>query len=114
MKTPNFHIFYKNNFGASEATLTVVGDFDEELINKTVESHFGSWKSPSKYERIDDPYMEVKPEEVEINTPDKSNSMFFAGMPVKVNDSHEDYAAMMIGNYMLGGGFLNSRLATTW
>ena len=28
--------FYKNNFGASEATLTVVGDFDEELINKTV------------------------------------------------------------------------------
>ena len=33
-------------------------------------------------------------------------------MPLKVNDSHEDYAAMVIGNYMLGGGFLNSRLAT--
>jgi len=104
--------FYKNNFGASEATISVVGDFDEDLIGKTVKEHFGSWNSPAKYQRITDPYVEIKSEEVEINTPDKSNSMFFAGMPVKVNDSHEDYAAMMIGNYMLGGGFLNSRLAT--
>jgi zinc protease len=33
-------------------------------------------------------------------------------MSLPVNDSHEDYAALVIGNYMLGGGFLNSRLAT--
>lgn len=38
--------------------------------------------------------------------------MFLAGMNLQVNDTHPDYAALMIGNYMLGGGFLNSRLAT--
>ena len=104
--------FYKDNYGASEATISVVGDFDEALIKKTLDGHFGQWESAGKYERITDPYMEIKPEQKEIETPDKSNSMFFAGMPVKVNDNHDDYAAMMIGNYMLGGGFLNSRLAT--
>ncbi|NNF20812.1 MAG: insulinase family protein [Saprospiraceae bacterium] len=112
LKIEDVKDFYNTFYGASDATFSVVGDFDEELIRNKLDAHFGDWKSGSKYIRITDPYIEINPEEAEINTPDKSNSMFFAGMPVKVNDSHEDYAAMMIGNYMLGGGFLNSRLAT--
>ncbi len=104
--------FYNTFYGASEATVSVVGDFDEGSIKENIDGHFGSWESTSPYKRITDPYKEIASNEAEINTPDKSNSMFFAGMPVHVNDNHEDYAAMMIGNYMLGGGFLNSRLAT--
>lgn len=103
--------FYKDYYGTSEGTLSVVGDFDEADIKTRLDKHFGSWKSNSKYRRIEYPYVAITPDESEINTPDKANSMFFAGMPVKVNDSHEDYAAMVLGNYMLGGGFLNSRLA---
>ncbi|MBC7884434.1 MAG: insulinase family protein, partial [Saprospiraceae bacterium] len=74
--------------------------------------YFGNWKSPSKYERITDPYMAIKPVDENINTPDKPNAMFFASLPLQINDSHPDYAAMVIGNFMIGGGFLNSRLAT--
>jgi zinc protease len=29
-----------------------------------------------------------------------------------ISKDHPDYAALVMGNYMLGGGFLNSRLAT--
>ena len=61
---------------------------------------------------ITDPYMPIKPVDENINTPDKANAMFFASLPLQINDSHPDYAAMVIGNFMLGGGFLNSRLAT--
>ncbi len=104
--------FYDKFFGASEATLSVVGDFDEKAIHKKNEEIFGDWTSGESYERIDYPFNETKPNSADIETPDKANSMFFAGMEVPVNDSHEDYAAMMIGNYILGGGFLNSRLAT--
>lgn len=46
-----------------------------------------------------------------INTPDKANAMFFAGMNIKMKNDHPDYPALLLGNYMLGGGFLNSRLA---
>ena len=46
-----------------------------------------------------------------IETPDKPNALFVAGMNLKVRDDSKDYAALTLGNYMLGGGFLNSRLA---
>jgi len=104
--------FYKENYGASEATVAIVGDFDKDKASQKLTKYFGNWKSPSKYERITDPYIEIKPVDENINTPDKANAMFFASLPLQINDSHPDYPAMVIGNFMLGGGFLNSRLAT--
>ena len=104
--------FHKEFYGGSETTITVVGDFNETAILDKVKDQYAAWESSKPYERITDPYTELQPADEVIETPDKSNAMFFAGMPVKVNDSHEDYAAMVIGNYILGGGFLNSRLAT--
>ncbi len=104
--------FWSEFYGGENATLSIVGDFDEDAILSKIEKQYSSWKSKTKYERITDPYLEIKAADKNIETPDKSNAMFFAGMPVKVNDEHQDYAAMVIGNYILGGGFLNSRLAT--
>ncbi|MFN8337613.1 MAG: pitrilysin family protein [Saprospiraceae bacterium] len=104
--------FYKEFYGASEATASIVGDFDKKSANEKLTKYFGNWKNPSKYERITDPYREIKPTDENINTPDKANAMFFASQPLQINDSHHDYPAMVIGNFMIGGGFLNSRLAT--
>jgi zinc protease len=47
-----------------------------------------------------------------FETPDKANAFFLAGLNLNVRDDDPDYAALVLGNYMLGGGFLNSRLAT--
>jgi len=47
-----------------------------------------------------------------INTPDKANANFVAGYGYAMRNDHPDYPALTIGGYMLGGGFLNSRLAT--
>jgi len=104
--------FHEENFGASEATVAVVGDFDEAVVQKKIDTHFGSWENPSNYIRLKEDYKEVKAQDVNLETPDKANAMFFAGMNLPINDSHPDYPALMLGNYMLGGGFLNSRLAT--
>jgi zinc protease len=104
--------FHEGFYGASEATISVVGDFDKEAIKKDIETYYGDWENPVKYVRISDPYIANKKGEEEINTPDKANSMFFTGMTMPVGDDHEDYASLLIGNYILGGGFLNSRLAT--
>ncbi len=104
--------FHKDNFGASEATVSIVGDFDEAKVKAKVEDHFGSWENPSTYVRLKDEYKDIKPQDVNMETPDKANAMFFAGMNLPVSDTHPDYPALVLGNYMLGGGFLNSRLAT--
>jgi zinc protease len=57
-------------------------------------------------------YKEIPPLQQSFETPDKANAFFIAGLPLNVRDDDPDYPALVLGNYMLGGGFLNSRLAT--
>ncbi|MCB0637073.1 MAG: insulinase family protein, partial [Lewinella sp.] len=104
--------FHESFYGASDATIGIVGDFDEAAVTEALNRNFRSWSSPSGYERLVDPYYEVKPEDVEVETPDKANAMFLAGMNIEMDQDDPDYPAMVLGNFMLGGGFLNSRLAT--
>lgn len=104
--------FYKDFYGASSGTMAVVGDFDGAAIKKVAQQEFGNWKTPTPFKRIPSVYTEVKPTNEKINAPDKANATFFGGMNIKMRNDNADYPAMVIANYMLGGGFLNSRLAT--
>ncbi len=47
-----------------------------------------------------------------ILTPEKANAVYVAGFGFPMRDDDPDYPALSLGGYMLGGGFLNSRLAT--
>lgn len=104
--------FYKDYYGANESTLVIVGDHDTEEVKPILDKYFGDWKSTKKYERITDPYISIQPIDENIETPDKANAFFFASQTLPIGDTHPDYPALVMGNFMLGGGFLNSRLAT--
>lgn len=103
--------FYKDFYGASNGQMTVVGDFDEKEISALTQELFGNWKSPNGYTRIKTEYNAIAPINKSIETPDKANAFFLARLNVKIRDDNADYPALTLGNYMLGGGFLNSRLA---
>ena len=47
-----------------------------------------------------------------ILTPDKANAVYIAGYGFPMRDDDPEYPAVGIGGYIMGGGFLNSRLAT--
>ncbi len=104
--------FYKDFYGASNGQMTVVGDFDEKEISALTQEIFGNWKSPQPFTRIKGEYRAISPINKSFETPDKANAFFIARLNLKVRDDNPDYAALALGNYMLGGGFLNSRLAT--
>jgi len=104
--------FYKNFYGASHGELAVVGDFDPAEVKKAAAELFGNWKSAAKYERIKMGFQKVPAVNETIETPDKANAVFIAGLRLNLSDRDPDYPALVFGNYMLGGGFLNSRLAT--
>lgn len=112
LKLSDIKDFYKNFVGASFATTAVVGDFEKAQVEKTLKESFGDWKSPSPYKRIETNYVPVNAGTETINTPDKANAAYVAGYGFQMNRDNPDYAAVQIGGYMLGGGFLNSRLAT--
>jgi zinc protease len=104
--------FHSDFYGASNGEAAVVGDFDAKEIGKLIAELFNSWKSPRPYSRLVTAFKEVAPINQSFETPDKANAMFIAGMRLNLRDDDPDYAALLLGNYMLGQGTLNSRLAT--
>ena len=103
--------FYKDFYGASNGQMTVVGDFDEKEVSALTQELFGNWKSVNAFTRIKAEYRAIEPINTSLETPDKANAVFVARMNIKMRDDNPDYPALVLGNYMLGGGFLSSRLA---
>jgi zinc protease len=72
----------------------------------------GNWKSPLPFARVVTKAATVAAINEAIQTPDKANAFFVGGFNFEFRDDNPDYPALVLANYMLGGGFLNSRLAT--
>ncbi|HKJ00993.1 MAG TPA: pitrilysin family protein, partial [Longimicrobiales bacterium] len=103
--------FHHDFYGPQAGNLVVVGDFDPAEVRAAIEKAFGDWTSPHPYERIASRFRDVPADEIVIETPDKANAFFLAQQNLELTDTDPDYAALTLAGEMLGGGFLNSRLA---
>ncbi|MDB5234891.1 MAG: pseudouridine synthase [Hymenobacter sp.] len=114
LKVEDVRAFYKNFYGAQAATLAVVGAYDEPALRKVVKSQLATWKAPKAYTRIPLHMFEntATAKAQAIQTDDKANAMFVTFLKYPLRDDDADYAALYMANYILGDGFLNSRLAT--
>jgi zinc protease len=102
---------YRDYLGSQAGELTIVGDFDSEACLPILKDSLAGWKAAKPYARIATPLSaEVAGSEHTINTPDKANATFTAGLLFPMRDDDRDYAAVLIGNYIFGGGTLSSRL----
>ncbi len=104
--------YYEDVYGGGNLIFSASGDMDVEAVKEALTRNFGDWTSPTNYERIAREFRAVKPDMVKMETPDKANAWFVAVQTLPIKDENPDYPALVMGNYMLGGGFLNSRLAT--
>ena len=103
--------FYQQFYGASVGEIAVSGQFNVPEITKLATELFGNWKSPGSYSRLLSSYRKIDPADQKIETPDKQNAVFLAAEPLKMSDEDPDYAAVMMANYMFGGGSLGTRLS---
>ncbi len=104
--------FHEQFYGATAATAAVVGDFDEVTTRGALGAILAGWSAPQPFARAPDQYFDVPAVTRRIQTPDKANATLMAGVNLPLRDDDPDYPALVLANYMLGGGFLNSRLAT--
>ena len=104
--------YYAKVYGAHCGEAAVVGDFDPAEIEKVLTETLGDWKSPVAYERIPGQYFDVPALNKEVSVKDKANATLVGGLNLVMRDDNPDYLPLVLGNFMLGGGFLNSRLAT--
>lgn len=103
--------FHAEFYGASKATAAVIGDFDELETRAALGALLSNWQAPVAYQRAEAVFFDIPGKLSQILTPDKANAFLIAQLNLPLRDDHPDYPALVIGNYMLGGGFLNSRLA---
>jgi len=104
--TASLRDFHKDFFGASNAEVVVIGDFDPDQVRALLAERLDGWKSPKPFSDVLNLYANLAkdPTKQDFNTPDKENAMFLAGMPIEMRDSHADYPALLFGNYILGSG----------
>jgi zinc protease len=99
-------------FYGGTGELAVVGDFDDKALEAQVKELLGGWSAPQAYQRIPARLKtDVQPLNAKLETPDKAQAYFTASQPLALKDSDPDYPALLLGNYLLGGGAMNSRIA---
>jgi zinc protease len=102
---------YRDYLGSQAGELSIVGDFDTNACLAILKETLTDWKASKPYARIAWPLTsEAAGSQHKLETPDKANATFTAGLLFPLRDDDPDYPALLLGNYLFGGGTLSSRL----
>ncbi len=102
---------YQKQLGATVGELAVVGDFDPDATLTQVREILKDWKSDVPFKRIERAAPGTLAGFTEnILTPDKADATFRAGLAFRMKETDAEFAALRLGNLMLGGNTLSSRL----
>jgi zinc protease len=105
--------FYQQYYTPANMILSLVGDFDPDVLKQQVTEWFGSWHSSS--DAINLTWPEVAwPKGIQtksLSLPGKTQAVTYMGYP-GLERNHPLYYAALILNQALGGDTLSSRLGT--
>lgn len=74
------------------------------MINAVLPELFGNWKSGKNFKRVTEEFRVIPAAVRAIETPDKESATFIARANVNLSEDDPDYAALMLADWMLGGG----------
>jgi len=101
---------YRDFVGGQHGELVVVGDFSPDELLPQLEALVSGWKAKQPYARIERPASKTTNVREVIETPDKENAVYLAATIMPLSDTAEEYPALVIGNFVMGGSTLASRL----
>ncbi len=103
-----FHVEF---YGLGKSILVGIGSLNSTETMAFMEKEFGAFQSKHPYAQIPNPFMPNKEVNQDVITPDKQNAMTWGTLAIKMSQNNPDYPAIVIAAEILGGGFLNSRIA---
>lgn len=102
---------YQEQLSSAVGQIAIVGDFDPKDTLPAIAGVLKDWKTAVQFSPIE---REAKPDvtgsKSDIVTPDKANAVFMAGLAFPLTDESAETPALQLGNFILGGGTLSSRL----
>ncbi|ACZ18732.1 M16 family metallopeptidase [Thermanaerovibrio acidaminovorans] len=103
--------FHRRFFGLVDGELAVVGPVEEGALMGMMSSLFGGWVPRATYERVPYPFVAVEGGRRRVEVPGKPNATVAAWAPLRLTQDSPDYPALLVAVNVLGGGWLDSRLA---
>jgi zinc protease len=95
--------FHDQFYGANYGVFAVVGPVDQAAVQKAAAELLGNWNTSMAYKPMAAGYKMVAPINQKIETPDKANAQFEAGVRFRMSEDDPDYPAMLLAGYMFGG-----------
>ncbi len=105
--------FHNKFYGVGSMNLVAAGDIDGQALEAHIVDGFDGWVShntellPQKSKAH-----ECVAKDKTIHVPDKTSADLYIGQPIGIDRDHEDYYALMMAVYILGGNF-SARLMQT-
>jgi zinc protease len=103
VKIEDVRKFHDQFYGANYGVLAVVGPADQAAIQKAAADLLGGWNTAMAYKQTVAHYKKTEAINEKIETPDKANAQFEAGLRFAMAESDPDYPAMLVAGYMFGG-----------
>ncbi len=96
--------FYQDFVGASNATISAVGEFDSDKLKQTLDHDYGDWQSPRPYTRVPRPYIATEAGQFKIDLKDKQNAMLIGELAMPLRENEREFQALRIATHAIGGG----------
>lgn len=102
---------YQDQISSAVGQVAIVGDFDPKDVLPVVAEVLKDWESKVEFRPIErQAKTDLAGSKDDIRTPDMANAVFMAGLSFELNEDSLDTPALELGNFILGGGTLSSRL----
>ena len=110
LKLDDVKSFYQRYWGANNAEIAVVGDFDPVAVKAQLTQLLGDWKSGADYARLPNPMSRAAATTLRAEAPDKANAFATGALPLPLRDDDPDYPALIAAAQVLGANQFDNRL----
>ncbi|MEB3283660.1 MAG: pitrilysin family protein [Candidatus Sericytochromatia bacterium] len=102
--------FHREFYGPNTTTLVLAGRVKASEVFQKLENLFADWHPATLRKPVVRPATPEKPGRIVVSMPDKTNVEVRIGHATPLTRHQKDYHAAQLGNYILGGDPLSSRL----
>jgi zinc protease len=95
--------FHDQFYGANYGVMALIGPVDRAAVEKAAGELLGSWNTTMAYKPVVAHFKKHEAINRKIETPDKANAQFDAGLRFQMAESDPDYPAMLLAGYIFGG-----------
>ena len=113
IKKDDLEKFHSKAYGLGTINIAAAGDIDEQLFNNQINKAFSNY-NPQNLKDVENKLKANPSDKIDetIIINDKTSADIYIGQPIGIDREHNDYYALMMGIYILGGNF-SARLMQT-